>query len=253
MELDDDRLLRYSRQIMLPQVDAAGQQRLLDSHALVIGVGGLGSPAALYLAAAGVGRLTLLDHDRVELSNLQRQILHGTPDLGRPKVDSARDRLRHIDPELDLHTLDHRLEGAALTEACREADVVLDCTDGFEARHGINRACLESGTPLVSAAVIRMEGQLAVFDPRDPEAPCYACLYPEQGEDPPGTCSENGVLAPVAGLLGCLQATEAIKLLLGLPVLRGELLLVDALQMQFRRMRLPRDPACPVCAHRPAA
>ncbi len=248
MDLEDEQLLRYSRQIMLPQVDAAGQMRLLESTVLVVGLGGLGAPVAMYLAAAGVGNLVVVDDDEVDLSNLQRQIIHTTADVGRPKVDSARDALLALNPELTITTVEARLEGALLRELVDEADVVVDACDNFATRFAINEACFASGTPLVSGAAIRLEGQVAVFDPRVDASPCYRCLYRDEGELTE-TCTQSGVFTPVVGIIGSLQATEALKLLLGLgEALTGRLLLLDAETMQIRTIRLPRDPKCPVCA-----
>jgi len=246
MSMDDEQLLRYSRQIMLPQIDVAGQEKLLSSHALIIGLGGLGSPVALYLAAAGVGRLTLVDHDQVDLSNLQRQVIHTSADIGRDKVESARDQILAINPDCQVNCIPAQLCGEALLEQVRSADIAIECSDNFASRFALNEACVKTGTPLVSGAVIRMEGQLGVFDARDTSAPCYACLYREEGEDE-NRCSETGVLAPVAGLIGSLQATETLKLLLDIPVDTGRLLLIDAERMQFRSMKLKKDPDCPVC------
>lgn len=246
--MNDDQLLRYSRQIMLPQVDAAGQMRLLESTVLVVGLGGLGAPVAMYLAAAGVGNLVVVDDDEVDLSNLQRQIIHTTADVGRPKVDSARDALLALNPELTITTVEARLEGALLRELVDEADVVVDACDNFATRFAINEACFASGTPLVSGAAIRLEGQVAVFDPRVDASPCYRCLYRDEGELAE-TCTQSGVFTPVVGIIGSLQATEALKLLVGLgEALTGRLLLLDAETMQIRTIRLPRDPKCPVCA-----
>jgi len=248
--MNDQQLQRYSRQILLPQIDYEGQQRLLDSHALIIGLGGLGSPASLYLAAAGVGHLTLVDFDTVDLSNLQRQIVHRTNDLGRPKIESARDNLASLNPDIRIDTLPGPLDDETLRAAVGAADVVLDCTDNFAARHSINRACVAERKPLVSAAAIRLEGQLSVFDTRKEISPCYHCLYREDGEEAE-TCTRNGILAPVVGSLGTLQALEAIKVLLGLgETLVGRLLLFDALTFDLRTLKLKRDPACPVCARR---
>ncbi|NCF09732.1 MAG: molybdopterin-synthase adenylyltransferase MoeB [Gammaproteobacteria bacterium] len=248
MDLQDEQLLRYSRQIMLPQVDAAGQMRLLESTVLVVGLGGLGAPVAMYLAAAGVGNLVVVDDDEVDLSNLQRQIIHTTADVGRPKVDSARDALLALNPELTITTVEARLEGALLRELVDEADVVVDACDNFATRFAINEACFASGTPLVSGAAIRLEGQVAVFDPRVDASPCYRCLYRDEGELAE-TCTQSGVFTPVVGIIGSLQATEALKLLVGLgEALTGRLLLLDAETMQIRTIRLPRDPKCPVCA-----
>lgn len=245
--MNDDDLLRYSRQLMLPQLDWDGQQRLLQSHALIIGMGGLGSPVAMYLAAAGVGRLTLVDDDQVDLSNLQRQILHGTADMGRAKVESARDALLRLNPGIEIETRDTRLEGEALLEQIRRVDVVIDASDNFATRFALNDACVQAKTPLVSGAAIRFEGQVSVFDPRQDDSPCYRCLYRDEGELGQ-TCSENGVLAPVVGVIGSIQATEALKVLAGIgQPLVGRLLIWDALEMEWRNMRLRKDPACPVC------
>ncbi|NOX76877.1 MAG: molybdopterin-synthase adenylyltransferase MoeB [Gammaproteobacteria bacterium] len=252
--MNDQQLLRYSRQIMLPQLDVEGQQCLLQSHALIIGMGGLGSPVALYLAAAGVGRLTLADFDTVDLSNLQRQILHGQADIGRPKVESAADSLRALNPDIELHTINHKLDGLALLEAVDRADVVLDASDNFTTRFDINHACVQTRTPLVSGAAVRLEGQVSVFPNQDDDSPCYRCLYDDQPEEESAGswagCSATGVLAPVVGIIGSIQATEAIKVLSGLgTTLAGRLLVLDAASLEFRSMRLPRDPHCPVCGN----
>ena len=244
--MNDALLLRYSRQILLPEIGAEGQERLAAAHAVVMGLGGLGSPVAAYLAAAGVGRLTLVDFDRVDLSNLQRQILHGQADIGHPKVDSAARSLLRLNPGCRIDKVDRRLEQTELEEVFRDAAVVLDGTDNFASRALINQAALNTRTPLVSGAVIRFEGQLATFDFRDPGGACYHCLYGD-GEELGETCTDSGVLASMPGVIGSLQATEALKLLLGLPTLAGQLLLVDGLTMSFRRLALVRDPACPAC------
>jgi len=244
--VDDTTLLRYSRQILLPEVDVVGQQRLADSHVLIIGLGGLGSPLALYLAAAGVGTMTLCDFDVVELSNLQRQILHNHARLGQSKVDSACAALRDLNPHVQLRALPAKLAGADLAHAIRACDVVADGSDNFATRFAVNAACVAQRVPLVSAAAIRWEGQLSVFDPRRADSPCYRCLYPDHGELAE-TCANSGVLGPVVGTLGCLQAVEVLKVLLGLESLVGRLLLWDALRMDFRTLRLRKDPACPVC------
>lgn len=246
--MKDAQLLRYSRQIMLPQFDVAGQQALLDAHVLIVGAGGLGSPAAMYLAAAGIGRLTLVDDDTVELSNLQRQLAHSEADLGRSKVDSAAATLRAMNSEIEVVAIDRRVDGAALSQLVAGADAVIDATDNFATRFAINRACLAARVPLVSGAAIRLEGQVAVFDSRDPASPCYECLYRgDAGEDL--NCANNGVLAPVVGIIGAMQALEAIKLIArcGEPLV-GRLLLLDAASLQWREMRLPRDPHCAACA-----
>jgi molybdopterin-synthase adenylyltransferase len=248
--MDDQALLRYSRQIMLPQIDIAGQERLAASHALIIGLGGLGSPVSMYLAAAGVGRLTLVDFDRVELSNLQRQIVHASSAVGRLKVASASDTLAALNPLVEIATIDHVLENAALDEAIRAADVVLACTDNLASRLVINAACLRAGRPLISGAAIRWEGQLLVTRPDRPEAACYRCLY-RSDEEPVERCAETGVLAPLLGVIGSLQAVEALKLLSGAgEVDAGRLLLFDALSLEFQAVDIPRNPACPACGGR---
>ena len=245
--MKDDQLLRYSRQIMLPQVDIAGQQALLDSHVLIIGAGGLGSPASMYLAAAGVGKLTLVDNDTVELSNLQRQLAHAESDLGANKVDSAAATLRAINSDVEVVALNRRVGAAELCELVSSADVVLDATDNVETRFAINRACLAAKVPLVSGAAIRLEGQIAVFDSRQSDSPCYECLY-KGGEGGDLTCADNGVFAPVVGIIGSMQALEALKLIAQFgDTLVGRLLLFDASSMQWREMKLPRDPNCLAC------
>lgn len=246
--MNDDQLLRYSRHIMLEEIDIQGQERLLDGHALVVGAGGLGSPVALYLAAAGVGRLSIADDDRVEMSNLQRQIAHGEAALGRYKAESACEAARALNPACDARALAYRLGEEALDEAVTAADVVLDCTDRFSSRYAINRACVKAATPLVSGAAIRFSGQLAVFDPRQPSSPCYACLYGENGEDDELTCAESGVVSPLVGVIGSFQALEALKLLSGAGRTHRGLSTFDALRGEWRRFDLPRDPHCPVCA-----
>lgn len=246
----DEQLLRYGRQILLPALGVEGQERLLAARVLVVGIGGLGSPVVMYLAAAGVGRLVLVDYDQVELSNLQRQVVHHTADVGRLKVDSARERLASLNPEVRVDTHARVLEGEELVAEARAADVVVDASDNFATRFTLNAACFEAGTPLVSGAAIRLEGQVSVFDPRRPESPCYRCLYPDASELEE-TCSRIGVLAPLLGVIGSLQATETLKILLGKgDPLIGRLLLIDLLGMDFRTLRLRRDPACPVCGTR---
>lgn len=250
--MNDEALLRYSRQIMLEQIDIAGQERLLASHALIVGAGGLGSPVALYLAAAGVGHMTLADDDRVELSNLQRQIAHGEADIGRNKAESAAESARALNAGCRVEALPRRLDGPALFDAACAADVVIDCTDRFSSRYAINRACLDARTPLVSGAAIRFSGQLAVFDPRDAQSPCYACLYPPPADGEPVDdelrCAENGVVAPLVGLIGTFQALEALKLLSGAGTPHRGLSTFDGLSGEWRRFNVPRDPACPACA-----
>lgn len=247
--MDDQALLRYSRQIMLPSVDAAGQQRLLEARVLIIGAGGLGSPVAMYLAAGGVGHLGIVDFDHVDLSNLQRQIIHGSEDIGRLKVESAAARIRSLNPDVRVTTFPRALEGEELLEAVAWADVVVECSDNFSTRFAVNAACARQRTPLVSGAVIRMEGQVTTFGHQG-EGPCYRCLYRDEAE-PEETCTQSGVLAPVPGIVGSIQAAEAMKLILGLETLQGRLLLIDALSMEFRSLSLRKDPACPVCS-RPA-
>jgi len=245
--VDDQQLFRYSRQILLPQIDIEGQQRLLNSRVLVVGVGGLGSPVALYLAAAGVGQLLLADPDQVDLSNLQRQVIHHAADIGRDKVASAAERVAAINPQVECRPLPSALAGAALQQAVGEVDLVLDCSDNFATRHAVNAACVQLGKPLVSGAAIRLEGQLSVFDPRREDSPCYQCLYGE-GDEQALSCSEAGVVGPLVGMVGSLQALEALKLLAGFgEPLVGRLLLIDALDSRFRELRVRRDPACNCC------
>lgn len=248
--LSDDELLRYSRQILLAQVDIEGQLRLKNSRVLLIGLGGLGSPAALYLAAAGVGELHLADFDEVDLSNLQRQVLHDSASVGMSKVNSALARLHAINPDVVLYAHRHALEGEALTAAVAAVDVVLDCSDNFATREAVNAACVATLKPLVSGAAIRLEGQLSVFDPRSAASPCYHCLY-GHGSEAELSCSEAGVLGPLVGMVGSLQALEALKLLAGFgEPLVGRLLLIDASSSRMRELRVKRDPACAVCASR---
>jgi molybdopterin/thiamine biosynthesis adenylyltransferase len=245
--MKDAQLLRYSRQIMLPQVDLAGQEKLLASRALIIGAGGLGSPAAMYLAAAGVGQLAIADHDVVDLSNLQRQLLHRSQDIGREKTASARETLLSINPDIEVTALPRILQGDELDEQVRLAAVVLDCSDNFTTRFAVNTACVRQRIPLVSGAAIRLEGQLAVFDSSKEDSPCYNCLYKE-GENEEQTCAETGVLSPLVGIIGSMQALEAIKVILSLGnSLCGRLVIFDALQHEWRTLSLPRDPNCSVC------
>lgn len=247
--MNDDQLLRYSRHILLPEIDVDGQQAILDARVLVVGAGGLGSPAAMYLAAAGVGTLVLADGDSVDLTNLQRQILHSEQGVGRLKVDSGRDTLTRLNPHVRVEALPCRLEGDALAEQVAAADVVLDCSDNFATRHAINRASVRARTPLVSGAAIRFDGQVAVFDPRAADAPCYNCLFPEGLETEEVRCAVMGVFAPIVGIIGATQAAEALKLLAGCGTsLAGRLLLLDGLAMEWRSVGLGRDPECAVCA-----
>lgn len=246
--MDDQQLLRYSRQIMLPELDIAGQQKLLDASVLIIGMGGLGCPLAMYLAAAGVGHLAIADDDTVELTNLQRQIAHGEQNIGHSKVESAANTLAALNPEVKLTLLNTRLQGEDLRQAVKNRTVVVDATDNFSTRFAINDACLEARVPLVSGAAIRMEGQVTVFDSNREESPCYQCLYRE-GDDDDASCSRNGVMAPVVGIIGSVQAMETIKLIAGIgESLVGRLLLLDGRSMQWRELRLRRDPQCPACS-----
>ncbi|MCC6075937.1 molybdopterin-synthase adenylyltransferase MoeB [Pseudomonas sp. GCM10022188] len=248
--LSDDELLRYSRQILLPQIDIDGQLRIQAGRVLVIGLGGLGSPVALYLAAAGVGELHLADFDSVDLTNLQRQVIHDSQSVGQGKVDSAMARLAALNPHVHLVPLRQALDADSLAAAVAAVDVVVDCCDNFATRTAVNAACVASGTPLVSGAAIRLEGQLSVFDPRDAQSPCYHCLY-GAGSEEELTCSEAGVVGPLVGLVGSLQALETLKLLAGFGTpLVGRLLLVDALGSRFRELRVKRDPQCAVCGTR---
>ena len=246
--MNDEQLLRYSRHILLPQIDVDGQERILAARALVIGAGGLGSPAAIYLASAGVGTLVLADNDTVDATNLQRQILHREGSVGQFKAESGRQRLHEINPGCRVSPLAQRLEGTRLAEEVAAADVVLDCTDNFATRHAINRACVLHGKPLVSGAAIRFDGQIAVFDSRRAGAPCYHCLFPEAQDVEEIRCAVMGVFAPITGIIGSLQAAEALKLLIGCgEPLAGRLLLLDALSMTWRSIGVPRDPGCAVC------
>jgi adenylyltransferase/sulfurtransferase len=246
--MNDDQLLRYSRHILLPQIGIEGQARLLAARALVIGAGGLGSPVALYLASAGVGAITLCDNEDVDLTNLQRQIVHRTASVGRKKVDSARDTLAAINPEVKVEGLAERVDGKRLEALAAGHDVVIDGSDNFATRHAVNRACVKLKKPLVSGAAVRFDGQVAVFDLRAPDSTCYACLFPEAGESEDVRCAVMGVFAPLTGIVGSIQAAEALKLLAGVgETLAGRLLLLDALTMQVRTIKLARDPACAVC------
>jgi adenylyltransferase/sulfurtransferase len=226
-----------------------GQERLAASHALIVGAGGLGSPAAIYLAAAGVGRITLCDADEVDLTNLQRQVVHRTASVGQLKVTSARATLAELNPEVRVDTLPERLDAAALMARVGGCDVVLDCTDNFATRHAINRACVAHRVALVSGAAIRFDGQVTVFDLRQADAPCYACLFPEDAQSEEMRCAVMGVFAPLTGIVGTVQAAEALKLLAGVgTTLNGRLLIVDAATMEWRTLRLARDPGCVVCS-----
>jgi molybdopterin/thiamine biosynthesis adenylyltransferase len=235
---------------MLPELDISGQEKLLEARVLVVGLGGLGSPAAIYLAAAGVGHLTLVDHDTVDLSNLQRQIAHGECNVGQSKVDSAIESLARLNSTITIEPIAHQLEGDNLTAAVESADVVLDATDNFISRFAINQACVATHTPLVSGAAIRLEGQIAVFDSRVDDSPCYRCLYNE-ANDEMLNCAENGVVAPLVGIIGTIQAMEAIKLIAGFgDVLVGHVLYIDVKRMDWRKLKLPRNPNCPTCGQK---
>jgi adenylyltransferase/sulfurtransferase len=247
--MNDDQLLRYSRHILLPEFGVEGQQKLLAASALVIGAGGLGSPAAIYLAAAGVGTITLADGDTVDLTNLQRQILHSTESVGRSKAASGRDSLAKVNPEVQVAPLQRRLNETELDPLVADSTVVLDCSDNFATRHAVNRVCVRHRKPLISGAAVRFDGQVSVFDMRDETSPCYHCLFPEDAELEDVRCAVMGVFAPLTGIIGTTQAAEALKLLAGVgETLKGRLLILDALAMQWRTVRLARDPACTVCA-----
>ena len=245
--MNDEQLLRYSRQIMLPELDIDGQEKLGGASVLIIGLGGLGSPAAIYLAAAGIGEVTLVDEDVVDLSNLQRQIVHREASIGEPKVASAENTIKQISSETKITTIATRLRGDQLLETVSHVDVVVDATDNFESRYEINDACISTQTPLVSGAAIRMEGHVAVFDPRESISPCYRCLY-EQGDNENLNCADNGVLAPVVGIIGTIQAMEAIKIISGIgETLCGHVLYMDAKRMEWRRLKLLKNPQCLSC------
>ncbi|MDR1423437.1 MAG: HesA/MoeB/ThiF family protein [Azoarcus sp.] len=246
--MDDTQLLRYSRHILLDELGIEGQARILRGHALIVGAGGLGSPAALYLASAGVGVLTLADGDDVEPTNLQRQILHTEARIGQWKVASAVSALAEVNHDVRVIPVHERLEGEALASRVAAADVVLDCSDNFATRYAINRACVRHGKPLVSGAAVRFGGQLSVFDLSQPGAPCYHCLFPDGAPAAEERCAVAGVFAPLTGVVGSLQAAEALKLLAGIGTpLTGRLLLIDALTQTFRSIAFGKDPACPVC------
>ncbi len=246
--MDDDKLLRYSRQMMLPEIDAEGQQRLADARVLIIGLGGLGSSSSIYLAAAGVGHLVLVDFDEVDISNLQRQIVHATKDIGRLKVDSAKEHLLELNPEIKVTKIDHKIENEELEEQIKLSNVVLDCSDNFQTRFAINDACVKHKTPLVSGAAIRFEAQVSVFDSRHEDSPCYRCLYGSEAEVEQ-TCTANGVISPLLGIVGSIQACEAMKIIMNLgETLVGRLLLLDVMHMEWHTAKLNKDPKCPVCS-----
>jgi molybdopterin/thiamine biosynthesis adenylyltransferase len=246
--MNDNQLLRYSRHILLDEIGIDGQQRLLAAHALIVGAGGLGSPAALYLAAAGIGKITLVDDDVVDLTNLQRQIAHTTGRVGLAKTASAQQALAQINPEVEVVAVSERADGERLAALAAEATVALDCTDNFATRHALNRACVRHRVPLVSGAAIRFDGQISVFDPRSGTAPCYACLFPPDQQFEEVSCASMGVFAPLVGIIGSMQAAEALKLIVGIgPSLAGRLLLLDARSMEWSSIGIARNAACAVC------
>ncbi len=249
--MNDQQLLRYSRHILLDEIGIEGQQRISAAHALIIGAGGLGSPAALYLASAGIGTITLVDNDTVDLTNLQRQILHTTERVGQPKAVSGKQALEQINPEIKIIALAERAEGERLEDLVRQTDVVLDCSDNFATRHAVNRACVANKVPLVSGAAIRFDGQISVFDPRSPEAPCYACLFSPDQHFEETQCATMGVFAPLVGIIGAMQAAEALKLIgKAGHSLAGRLLMLDARNMEWTSIRVPRSKECSVCGSR---
>lgn len=246
--MNDEQLLRYSRHILLDELGVDGQEKLLASHAVVIGAGGLGSPVALYLASAGVGHITLVDHDTVDATNLQRQIAHNLERLGQPKAESAKAAMHAINPEVRIDTVLQRADAALLDQLLPGADVILDCTDNFDTRHAINRASVRHRVPLVSGAAIRFDGQLSVYDPRNAESPCYACIFPDTDGLEEVRCATMGVFAPLVGIIGTMQAAEALKLLSGMGSrLVGRLTMLDGRGMEFTEVKLARNPGCPVC------
>jgi molybdopterin-synthase adenylyltransferase len=249
--MDDAQLLRYSRHILLDEIGIEGQQRLLHSRALIIGAGGLGSPAALYLGSAGVGDITLVDPDHVDVTNLQRQIAHTLARVGQPKAESARTSIGAINPDVQVHAQVLRADGESLLALVAQADVVLDCTDNFKTRHAINAACVRHAKPLVAGAAIRFDGQISVYDVRDASCPCYACVFPPDAAFEDVQCSTLGVFAPLVGIIGTMQAAEALKILAGVGTsLAGRLQMLDARSMQWSEMRIARQPGCSVCASR---
>jgi molybdopterin-synthase adenylyltransferase len=249
--MTDDQLLRYSRHILLEEIGVDGQERLLAAHALVIGAGGLGSPVALYLGTAGVGRITLVDHDKVDLTNLQRQLAHTMARVGQPKAESARAAIAAINPEPVVQAISLRADAALLDSLVPQADVVIDCCDNFSTRHAINAACVRHRRPLVSGAAIRFDGQLSVYDTRDAASPCYACLFAPDDEFEETRCATMGVFAPLVGIVGAMQAAEALKILSGAgTAMTGRLQMLDARSMEWHEVRVPRDPGCRVCGER---
>lgn len=250
--MDDAQLLRYSRHILLNELGVEGQEHLLASHALVIGAGGLGSPVGLYLGSAGVGRITIVDHDEVDATNLQRQIAHNLARVGHPKADSVREAIAAINPDPAVVAIRQRADERLLDQLVPTADVVIDCTDNFSTRHLINRLCFRHGKPLVSGAAIRMDGQLSVFDPQNPASPCYACVFPPETTVEEARCATMGVFAPLVGIVGTMQAAEALKMLSGIGSrMIGQLLMIDGRDLAFHHLALPRQAQCPVCSGRP--
>jgi molybdopterin/thiamine biosynthesis adenylyltransferase len=250
--MTDEQLLRYSRHILLEELGMAGQERLGAARALVIGAGGLGSPVALYLGTAGVGHITLVDHDSVDLSNLQRQIAHSMARIGQPKALSAREAITAINPEVEVRSIVERADSGSLGALVAQADIVLDCSDNFSTRHAVNAACVQHGKPLVSGAAVRFDAQVSVFDPRLASCPCYACVFPLEEAPEETRCATLGVLAPLVGIVGSMQAAEALKLLCGIGVsLAGRLQLLSGLTMRWSEIGVARDPSCGVCGHRP--
>ena len=246
--MNDQQLLRYSRHLLLDELGIEGQQKLLDAHALILGAGGLGSPVAMYLASAGIGQLTIVDDDTVDLTNLQRQIIHTEASVGLLKVDSARATIASLNQGVKVETIARRMDASQLTELMRGADIAIDCTDNFATRQALNHACVATQKPLVSGAAIGFDGQIAVYDPRNEASPCYACVFPPTQEVEEARCSTMGVFAPIVGMVGTLQAAEALKMLCGIGTpLVGRLLLINALRTEFNEMRLLRDWACLVC------
>lgn len=252
--MNDNQLLRYSRHILLPQIGYEGQEMLTQSHALIVGAGGLGAPVALYLAAGGIGQLTICDFDTVDLTNLQRQVIHTTQSVGINKAVSAQHTLQAINPEVAVHTVQARSTEAQFEALASEVDVIIDCSDNFATRYALNRVCVNLRKPLVSGAAIGFEGQVTVFDMRHDSSPCYHCLFPDTGDEEGLRCAENGVFAPLVGMIGTTQAAEAMKLMLGLgESLQGRLLLLDVQAMEWRSIKLSRDPSCKVCGAARAA
>ena len=247
--MNDNQLLRYSRHILLPQVSYEGQEKLVNSHALIVGAGGLGSPAALYLAASGVGTLTICDFDVVDMTNLQRQIIHTTASVGINKAASAQQTLLSINPEVTVNTICNKSTEDDFSKLIAQADVVVDCSDNFATRYTLNKLCVQLKKPLVSGAAIGFEGQITVYDMRSDSSPCYHCLFPDNGEDAELRCATNGAFAPLVGMIGTTQAAETLKLLMGIgESLQGRLLLLDALAMEWRTIKLKKDTACSVCS-----